>query len=54
MSAHAAEARRGLIRWHYLWYASAAIAVMFAAVLLENLWFFSAIVVVMVRFGMGV
>ena len=28
-----------LIRWHYLWYASAAIAVMIVAISLHNLWF---------------
>jgi uncharacterized membrane protein len=28
-----------LIRWHYLWYSAAAIAVMIAAISLHNLWF---------------
>jgi uncharacterized membrane protein len=28
-----------LIRWHYLWYAGAAIAVMIAAISLHDLWF---------------
>jgi uncharacterized membrane protein len=28
-----------LIRWHYLWYAGAAIAVMIVAISLHNLWF---------------
>ncbi|MEZ5606091.1 MAG: hypothetical protein R3E52_02915 [Burkholderiaceae bacterium] len=28
-----------LIRWHYLWYASAALAVMVAATVIGNLWF---------------
>lgn len=39
MSTLAVEPPRGLFRWHYLWYASAAISVMFAAILLANLWF---------------
>jgi hypothetical protein len=39
MSALAAEAPRSLIHWHYLWYSGAALAVMFAAIVLGNLWF---------------
>ena len=43
MSTLAVEPPRGLFRWHYLWYASAAISVMFAAILLANLWFLNFI-----------
>src|ERR1700730_10161926 len=43
MSTLAVESPRGLFRWHYLWYASAAIGVMFAAILLANLWFLNFI-----------
>jgi hypothetical protein len=43
MSTLAVNPPRGLFRWHYLWYASAAIGVMFAAILLANLWFLNFI-----------
>ena len=43
MSTLAVDPPRGLFRWHYLWYASAAIGVMFAAILLANLWFLNFI-----------
>jgi hypothetical protein len=43
MSTLAVDPPRGLFRWHYLWYASAAISVMFAAILLANLWFLNFI-----------
>src|ERR1700737_1926529 len=43
MSTLSVDPPRGLFRWHYLWYASAAIGVMFAAILLANLWFLNFI-----------
>src|ERR1700720_1955638 len=39
MTTMAVTAPTNLIRWHYLWYAGAAIAVMIAAISLHNLWF---------------
>jgi len=39
MTAAATEAPQRLIRWGYLWCASAAIAVMIAAIVIGNLWF---------------
>ena len=32
-----------LIRWHYLWWALAALAVMIAAIAADNLWFLNFI-----------
>jgi hypothetical protein len=39
MAAAVAETAGGLIRWRYLWWVSAAIAVMISAILIGNLWF---------------
>jgi hypothetical protein len=39
MTTMAVTAPTNLIRWHYLWYVGAAIAVMIAAISLHNLWF---------------
>jgi hypothetical protein len=27
-----------IIRWHYLWYAGAALAIMIAAIMIQNVW----------------
>jgi uncharacterized membrane protein len=43
MTVAVAEMQQGLIRWHYLWWASAALAVMVAAIMLGNLWFLNFI-----------
>jgi hypothetical protein len=43
MTTLAAEPPRSLLRWHYSWYAGAAIAVMVAAILQGNLWFLNFI-----------
>ena len=37
------EAPEHLIRWNYLWYAGAAFAVMFAAIMSHDLWFLNFI-----------
>ncbi len=39
MTATAATAPEGLFRWHYLWYALAALVVMIVAIAIGNLWF---------------
>jgi hypothetical protein len=39
MAVATAEMPEGIIRWRYLWYASAALAVMIAAIVIGNLWF---------------
>ena len=38
MTALAVETPQSLIRWHYLWWALAALAVMLAAIVIGNLW----------------
>ena len=38
MTAAAIEPSESLVRWHYLWIALAAIAVMIAAIVIDNLW----------------
>jgi hypothetical protein len=43
MTVAVAEMQQGLIRWHYLWWASAAFAVMVLAIMLGNLWFLNFI-----------
>ena len=37
------EIPKGLIRWRYLWYSSAAIAVMISAIMIGNFWFLNLI-----------
>jgi uncharacterized membrane protein len=39
MTTIAVDAPTPIIRWHYLWYAGAAIAVMIIAILVDDLWF---------------
>jgi hypothetical protein len=43
MAVAVAEIPEGLIRWRYLWYASAAIAVMILAIMIGNFWFINLI-----------
>ena len=43
MAVAVAEIPEGLIRWRYLWYASAAIAVMILAIMIGNFWFLNLI-----------
>jgi hypothetical protein len=43
MTIAAAEVPEGLIRWRYLWYASAAIAVMISAIMIGSFWFLNLI-----------
>lgn len=43
MAVAVAEIPEGLIRWRYLWYASAAIAVMILAIMIDNFWFLNLI-----------
>jgi hypothetical protein len=43
MTAAVAETAGGLIRWRYLWWVSAAIAVMISAIMVGNLWFLNFI-----------
>jgi len=39
MTTMAVTGPTNLVRWHYLWFAGAAIAIMIAAISLNNLWF---------------
>jgi uncharacterized membrane protein len=39
MAVTAAPTAQNLIRWHYAWYAAAALAVMVAAIVADNIWF---------------
>jgi uncharacterized membrane protein len=43
MTTIAVAALTPIIRWHYLWYAGAAIAVMIIAITVDNLWFLNFI-----------
>jgi hypothetical protein len=43
MTATAVVTPASLIRWHYLWWALAALAVMIAAIAIDNLWFLNFI-----------
>lgn len=43
MTATAIATPASLIRWHYLWYALASLAVMVAAIAVDNLWFLNFI-----------
>ena len=46
MTTIAIESPGGFIRWHYLWYAAAAIAVMIAAVMSHDRWFLNFVHVI--------
>jgi hypothetical protein len=43
MAVAAAEVPEGFIRWRYLWYSSAAFAVMISAITIGNFWFLNLI-----------
>jgi hypothetical protein len=46
MTAAVADVPEGLVRWHYLWWALAALAVMILAIKLGNLWFLNFVHVI--------